>query len=92
MPELARLDHEELRVTVVEAWLTRAPKRVGKAWLVVGGGAQRRDGEIVFRLLEDIGADAVRAVESEAVRLATWLGEVRFAVGFLPPFQRALAP
>lgn len=59
---------------------------------VVGGGAQRRDGEIVFRLLEDSGADAVRAVESEAVRLATWLGEVRFAVGFLPPFQRALAP
>jgi hypothetical protein len=33
IPELARLDREELRDTVVEAWLTRAPKRVAKAWL-----------------------------------------------------------
>jgi hypothetical protein len=59
---------------------------------VVGGWAQRRDGEIVFRLLEDIGADAVRAVGSEAVRLATWLGEARFAVGFLRPFSVRLRP
>jgi hypothetical protein len=33
IPELARLDREELRDTVVEAWLTRAPKRVAKALL-----------------------------------------------------------
>jgi hypothetical protein len=33
IPELARLDRDELRDTVVEAWLTRAPKRVAKAWL-----------------------------------------------------------
>ena len=58
---------------------------------VVGGWSQRRDGEIVYRLLEDVGADAVRAVESEAERLTDWLGEVRFSPGFLPPFQRALA-
>jgi len=58
---------------------------------VVGGWSQRRDGEIVFQLLEDVGADAVRAVESQAERLAAWLGEVRFSPGFLPPFQRALA-
>jgi len=58
---------------------------------VVGGWAQRRDGEIAFRLLEDVGADAVRAVESEAARLAVWLGDVRLAPGFLPPFQRGLA-
>jgi len=58
---------------------------------VVGGWAQRRDGEIAFRLLEDVGADGVRAVESEAARLAAWLGDVRFAPGFLPPFQRELA-
>ena len=31
--ELARLDREELRDLVVEAWLTRAQKRVAKAWL-----------------------------------------------------------
>ena len=33
IPDLARLDREELRDTVVEAWLTRAQKRVAKAWL-----------------------------------------------------------
>lgn len=57
---------------------------------VVGGWSQRRDGEIVFELLEDVGADAVAAVEAEAMRLADWVGDVRFSPGFLPPFQRAL--
>ncbi len=33
IPDLARLDRDELRDLVVEAWLTRAPKRVAKAWL-----------------------------------------------------------
>jgi hypothetical protein len=33
IPDLARLDGEELRDTVIEAWLTRAQKRVAKAWL-----------------------------------------------------------
>jgi len=58
---------------------------------VVGGWSQRRDGELVYELLEDVGADAVAAVEAEAERVAAWIGEVRFSPGFLPPFQRALA-
>ncbi len=58
---------------------------------VVGGWSQRRDGEIVFALLEDVGTDAVRAVQAEAARVAAWLGDVRFSPGFLPPFQRGLA-
>jgi Winged helix DNA-binding domain len=58
---------------------------------VVGGWSQRRDGEIVFRLLEDVGREAVRAVEAEAERVAEWLGDKRFSPGFLPPFQRELA-
>ncbi len=33
IPALARLDREELEDMVVEAWLTRVPKRVAKAWL-----------------------------------------------------------
>jgi hypothetical protein len=33
IPSLARLDRDELRDVVVDAWLTRAPKRVAKAWL-----------------------------------------------------------
>jgi hypothetical protein len=31
--DLARIDREELYELVVEAWLTRAQKRVAKAWL-----------------------------------------------------------
>ncbi len=33
IPALAILDREELRDLVIDAWLTRAPKRVAKAWL-----------------------------------------------------------
>ena len=33
MHDLARLEREELRDLVAEAWLTRAQKRVAKAWL-----------------------------------------------------------
>ena len=58
---------------------------------VVGGWSQRRDGEIVLGLLEDVGRDARAAIEAEAARLAAWVGDVRFSPGFLPPFQRALA-
>jgi hypothetical protein len=33
IPNLARLDRDELHDLVAEAWLTRAQKRVAKAWL-----------------------------------------------------------
>jgi hypothetical protein len=33
IPDLAALDRDELRDLVAEAWLTRAQKRVAKAWL-----------------------------------------------------------
>jgi hypothetical protein len=33
IPDLAKLDRNELRDLVEEAWLTRAQKRVAKAWL-----------------------------------------------------------
>jgi hypothetical protein len=33
IPDLARLDRDELHELVAEAWLTRAQKRVAKAWL-----------------------------------------------------------
>jgi Winged helix DNA-binding domain len=58
---------------------------------VVGGWSQRRDGEIAFKLLEDVGADGLGAIEAEAERVAEWVGDARFSPGFLPPFQRALA-
>ena len=37
IPSLGRIDREELRDLVAEAWLTRAPKRVAKAWLAEQG-------------------------------------------------------
>ena len=33
IPDLARIDGDELHDLVVEAWLTRAQKRVARAWL-----------------------------------------------------------
>jgi hypothetical protein len=33
IPQLARLERDELEDLVAEAWLTRAQKRVAKAWL-----------------------------------------------------------
>ena len=58
---------------------------------VVGGWAQRKDGEIVFRLLEDVGADAARAVAGEAGRLAGWIGSVRVTPRFRTPLERQLS-
>jgi hypothetical protein len=37
IPDLVRIDREELRDMVVEAWLTRAQKRVAKAWFAEQG-------------------------------------------------------
>ena len=37
IPDLTRLDRDELEDLVVEAWLTRAQKRVAKAWLAEHG-------------------------------------------------------
>ena len=37
IPDLARLDRDELHDLVAEAWLTRAQKRVAKAWLADQG-------------------------------------------------------
>lgn len=37
IPSLVRLDRDELHDLVAEAWLTRAQKRVAKAWLAEQG-------------------------------------------------------
>ena len=58
---------------------------------VVGGWSQRRDGEIRYRLLEDVGSEAGAAIAAEAARCEEWLGEARISPGFLPPFQRELS-
>jgi len=58
---------------------------------VVGGWAQRRDGEVAYRLLEDIGSDGVTAVQKAAAQLATWVGPTRFAPRFRTPLERELS-
>jgi hypothetical protein len=40
IPDLARIDREELGDLVAEAWLTRAQKRVASAWLAEHGDAE----------------------------------------------------
>ncbi len=57
---------------------------------VVGGWAQRASGEVVYRLLEDIGADAADAVAAEAAALESWLGAARVTPRFRTPLEREL--
>jgi Winged helix DNA-binding domain len=58
---------------------------------IVGGWAQRGDGEILTRLLEDVGTAASAAIGAEAAALAAWLGDVRFKPRFGTPLERQLA-
>ncbi|MCF3133324.1 winged helix DNA-binding domain-containing protein [Streptomyces olivochromogenes] len=60
---------------------------------VVGGWAQRADGEIVCRILDEQGVDreAKAAIEAEAARLRTWLGEARVTPRFRTPVEKQLS-
>ncbi|MFH8567096.1 winged helix DNA-binding domain-containing protein [Streptomyces sp. NPDC017993] len=58
---------------------------------IIGGWAQRADGEIVWSLLTgDGGGEAAAAVADEAARLAAWVGEVRITPRFRTPLEREL--
>jgi hypothetical protein len=65
---------------------------------IVGGWAQYRskqkgdpaDGEIRFRLLEDVGAETEAAVAADVERLQAWIGPVRFTPRFRTPLEREL--
>ncbi|CNG25459.1 Protein of uncharacterised function (DUF1006) [Mycobacterium tuberculosis] len=57
---------------------------------VVGGWAQRADGEIAVRVLEDVGAEAEAAIEREAARMSAWFGDVRATPRFRTPLEREL--
>ena len=58
---------------------------------IVGGWAQRGDGEIAVKLLEDVGGDATALVQAEAVKLGGWLGDLRFVPRFRTPVERELS-
>ena len=57
---------------------------------VVGGWAQRRDGEIVYRVLEDIGRSAMAAVGATAEVIQNLVGDVRYTPRFPSPLEREL--
>jgi hypothetical protein len=57
---------------------------------VVGGWAQRKSGEIAFKLLADLPAKRVTSISAEAVRLRNLIGEARVNVRFPAPMQKEL--
>jgi hypothetical protein len=57
---------------------------------VVGGWTIRADGEVVTKLLEDVGCEAARSVASEAARLTEWLQAARVVPRFPTPLQKEL--
>ncbi|MER7180595.1 winged helix DNA-binding domain-containing protein [Streptomyces hyaluromycini] len=60
--------------------------------LVVGGWAQRRDGEIVWRILDPgIGREAEQAIAAEAERLRGWVGTAKVTPRFRTPVERELS-
>lgn len=58
---------------------------------VVGGWAQRRDGEIAHELFDDVGHEAKEAVESRVGELQDWIGDVTVTPRFRSPHDKALA-
>ncbi|MEE1773312.1 winged helix DNA-binding domain-containing protein [Streptomyces sp. JV185] len=57
---------------------------------IVGGWAQRSDGEPVWRLLSDVGRDASAVIEAEASRFSRWVGQARVTPRFRTPLEREL--
>jgi hypothetical protein len=57
---------------------------------IVGGWAMRASGEVVTRLLEDVGRTAARAVDAEAARLAGWIGAAPAIARFPTPLAKEL--
>ena len=58
---------------------------------IVGGWTTRKDDDLAFRLLEDVGAEAETAIEAEASRVTGWLDGSSVQPRFKTPLQRELA-
>ena len=57
---------------------------------VVGGWAQRRNGEVAYQLLEDVGREAVGRIDTEAGHIQEWLGNSRVIPRFRTPLEMDL--
>ncbi len=58
---------------------------------IVGGWRQSDAGEVVLALLEDVGAEGLRALENEAGRLTEWLAGTRVLPRFPSPLSKVAA-
>ena len=58
---------------------------------IVGGWIQRKDGEIAFELLEDVGREAERLIDAKAAALREWLADLRFVPRFRTPLEKDLS-
>jgi hypothetical protein len=58
---------------------------------IVGGWAQRKNGTLAYKLLEDVGAEAERAIACTAHEVSTLLGSVRVTPRFRTPLERELS-
>ncbi len=58
---------------------------------IVGGWAQRKDGTLAWRLLDDPGREARTAIKAEAERMTAFLAERRFTPAYRTPLERELA-
>jgi winged helix DNA-binding protein len=57
---------------------------------VVGGWGQATRADVVYRLFEDLGREAVSAIDRDAERVITFLGGVRITPRFRTPLEQEL--
>ena len=58
---------------------------------LVGGWAQRKGGEVVVELVQDVGQEASDAIGVRAGQLQSWLGEIRVTPRFRSPLDKRLS-
>jgi DNA glycosylase AlkZ-like len=58
---------------------------------IVGGWAQRPDGEVVYELVEEVGPDIVNTIVERIGDLRSWLGDVTIKPRFRSPLHDRLA-
>jgi hypothetical protein len=57
---------------------------------VVGGWAQRRTGEVVTELLDDVGRARRAVIDRKAAELEEWIGDLRVTPRFRTPLERLI--
>ena len=58
---------------------------------IVGGWRQSDAGDVGLQMLEDVGAEGLRALEHQAARLTDWLAGTRALPRFPSPLSKAVA-